>query len=631
MSQDIPVRTLLLTVFDSIIEVFLLCLAGYVLSRAGVTDKATQRKLNVINVSLFTPALLFSKVAYSLTPSKLKEMWIIPLGFVVVTGLSAAVAWTLSKIFKLSRSQTSFAICAAMFQNSNSLPIALIQSLVIEVPGLKWGKDDTKDSMLGRALTYLVLYSTLGMMLRWSWGVKLLSRADDDEVPLDGAVAEAGGAGVGQGAGQVVQSPDALGNGGEASPFFPPEDQAHPDSHALSQSPTSTTHGLTHPQPRGSSFGVAPTTIREPSPSPPPSPQPNLPFTAPGSAHSMHPAARRISVDPAVSAISSSGASPRSPRSISLDRGEPGAGGRMTRRDSAMSHMSHMSHRKQRAPSRTDSGREFWGLPDPPKESRIELIEEDSSDEEAEEEWGNLSQPLLRRRTAPTTRWQTFLATVKPKAKAWGKSVNAFMTVPMYAALLSIFIAMVPPIQREMAKVKPLEQAIKSAGQCSIPVTLVVLGAFFYAPPEPTPTSIELPTSTSTSPTRPTGNYFERKLRALAPGSALSGAKPYPRENRTVFVAVISRMVIVPLLMMPVLAVIAKWDLFEAAADPVFVLSAVLLVSSPPALTLAQITQAASGDAFERLISKTISWSYAVLTPPLTLVYVVIGLVFGKM
>lgn len=41
------------------------------------------------------------------------------------------------------------------------------------------------------------------------------------------------------------------------------------------------------------------------------------------------------------------------------------------------------------------------------------------------------------------------------------------MTVPMYAALLSIFIAMIQPLQREMAKFKPLEQAIKGAGQCS--------------------------------------------------------------------------------------------------------------------------------------------------------------------
>lgn len=237
------------------------------------------------------------------------------------------------------------------------------------------------------------------------------------------------------------------------------------------------------------------------------------------------------------------------------------------------------------------------------------------------------------------------------------------MTVPMYAALLSIFIAMVQPLQREMAKFKPLEQAIKGAGQCSskhhhlilfsasynlivvytVPVTLVVLGAFFYSPPPAHPPFSGL--HLGDTPARPS-NFFERKFRLIA-GSHPSDHKAYPRENRTVFVAVISRMIIVPMLMMPLLALMAKYDFFKAAADPVFVLCAVLLVSSvsstsdhkfasglcsddcegmilltaklavqPPALTLAQITQAASGDAFERLISKTISWSYAVLTPP---------------
>jgi hypothetical protein len=39
-------------------------------------------------------------------------------------------------------------------------------------------------------------------------------------------------------------------------------------------------------------------------------------------------------------------------------------------------------------------------------------------------------------------------------------------------------------------------------------------------------------------------------------------------------------MIIVPLLMLPFLAAIAKYDIFEAAEDPVFILSAVLLVSS---------------------------------------------------
>lgn len=44
-----------------------------------------------------------------------------------------------------------------------------------------------------------------------------------------------------------------------------------------------------------------------------------------------------------------------------------------------------------------------------------------------------------------------------------------------------------------------------------------------------------------------------------------------------------------------------------------------------------QITQAASGDAFERLISRTIFWSYCVITPPSTILIVVVGLLLSKL
>lgn len=57
-------------------------------------------------------------------------------------------------------------MAAAMFMNSNALPIALMQSLVVSVPDLAWGSDDNKNAMLGRALTYLTMYSTLGMVVR---------------------------------------------------------------------------------------------------------------------------------------------------------------------------------------------------------------------------------------------------------------------------------------------------------------------------------------------------------------------------------------------------------------------------------------------------------------------------------
>jgi len=59
----------------------------------------------------------------------------------------------------------NFAMAAAMFMNSNSLPIALMQSLVATVPDLRWDSNDNRDAMVGRALTYLVMHSTLGMVV----------------------------------------------------------------------------------------------------------------------------------------------------------------------------------------------------------------------------------------------------------------------------------------------------------------------------------------------------------------------------------------------------------------------------------------------------------------------------------
>lgn len=117
---------------------------------------------------------------------------------------------------------------------------------------------------------------------------------------------------------------------------------------------------------------------------------------------------------------------------------------------------------------------------------------------------------------------------------------------------------------------------------------MVVLGAFFYAPP-PHHAHAQASNETATTPkaqhVESQGNFFERKFRSFRQAKAES-SKAYPGENKAVFVAVVSRMFIVPLLMLPFLAAIAKWDLFEAAEDPVFILAAVLLVSSVCALML---------------------------------------------
>jgi predicted permease len=73
-------------------------------------------------------------------------------------------------------------MAAATFMNSNSLPVALLQSLAATVPGLKWGDDDTKDAMIGRALTYLLLCSTIGQFVRTFPSCSLSYHSIDDSL-----------------------------------------------------------------------------------------------------------------------------------------------------------------------------------------------------------------------------------------------------------------------------------------------------------------------------------------------------------------------------------------------------------------------------------------------------------------
>jgi hypothetical protein len=89
-----------------------------------LTDSSVHsQQLNIINVNFFTPCLLFSKVAFFLSPGppqsscidltvcspffpeKLRELWIIPIFFLLVTGVSLGVAWLLGNLFRLKPSQ----------------------------------------------------------------------------------------------------------------------------------------------------------------------------------------------------------------------------------------------------------------------------------------------------------------------------------------------------------------------------------------------------------------------------------------------------------------------------------------------------------------------------------------------
>jgi hypothetical protein len=151
------------------------------------------------------------------------------------------------------------------------------------------------------------------------------------------------------------------------------------------------------------------------------------------------------------------------------------------------------------------------------------------------------------------------------------------MTVPLWAALLSLFVACVPPLQATLVEVEPLvscvtiftselcrrthllpqnHSALKSAGSCSVPVTLITLGAYFFSPVIPSPTAILPPKSFL--------SRFNLFAKLESPADLEERREEAERvrerqkkehvvgETRTIVVAVISRMIIVPLILLPV-------------------------------------------------------------------------------
>ncbi|KWU41790.1 auxin efflux carrier [Rhodotorula sp. JG-1b] len=511
--QANPLPTLIGVVVQSIVEVAILCAVGWYLARRGIVDAKAKKTLNKINTSLFTPCLLFNKVAFSLTPDKLAELYIIPIGFVLVSCFSAAVAYSLGKATGLKKGQRNFAIACATFQNSNSLPIALLQSLIGEKLPLAWGPHDTKDGMLGRGLSYLVLFSSLGIIVRWSIGVRLLSSAE--AVTEDGAIP--GGDDL-EGAAAVAASSSS------------------------SQRQTSTGNA-------NANDNASETTLRP-------------------------------------LGIATAGA-----REDDQDERE---------QDGFVYSSSSLGDRTTDADDHDDDD-------DDDDESSSSVASDDA------EEWG-YRRGFGRRPNGffsgpRATRFKRFPSRAWKRVKRIGRMVGEFMTVPLWAAVLSLAVACIPPVQHTLNKAEPLKAAIRSAGSCSVPITLVTLGAYFYAPSAAAAADTVTGADADPNPIDPDSD----QSREAAISTAEQKRRATRNENLTIFVAVISRMVVVPAVLIPLFAYYAKMTI-NVADDPIFVVVACLLIGSPTAITLAQITSSAAGPTFERLISRTLFVSYAFLT-----------------
>ncbi|KAL3235050.1 putative transporter [Nakaseomyces bracarensis] len=165
-------------VFESVVQVVIIALAGFWSAWSGLLPKKAQKAISQLNVDLFTPALIFSKLAKSLSMAKILEIAIIPLFFGLTTLICFISGRITSRALRLDRDETNFVVANSIFGNSNSLPVSLTLSLAYTLPNLTWDQipNDNRDNVASRGILYLLIFQQFGQMLRWSWGYNTLMK-----------------------------------------------------------------------------------------------------------------------------------------------------------------------------------------------------------------------------------------------------------------------------------------------------------------------------------------------------------------------------------------------------------------------------------------------------------------------
>jgi hypothetical protein len=128
-------------------------------------------------VLVFTPALLFTNVAASLSAEVVLSWWPIPVfaAMYVVMGLTLALVVT-ATLGGLPQAQRRWVMVALAFRNTTSIPLALVAQLALTLSILLIDPSDTPAQAAQRGEAYILFYTALISTVRWSLGERLMRR-----------------------------------------------------------------------------------------------------------------------------------------------------------------------------------------------------------------------------------------------------------------------------------------------------------------------------------------------------------------------------------------------------------------------------------------------------------------------
>ncbi|KAJ2380719.1 hypothetical protein GGI05_006215, partial [Coemansia sp. RSA 2603] len=140
-------------------------------------NRSELKSLARLNISVLTPALLFSQITKSLDRNTLAELWFVPVMYILLGFIGLEWARFGGRFLRLPDGFKRLCMLAVYFSNVNSILIPIIKGISSSPDSrfLLRDADDTPDKMAGRAISYGMIIGIMNNLLRWSIGVAILS------------------------------------------------------------------------------------------------------------------------------------------------------------------------------------------------------------------------------------------------------------------------------------------------------------------------------------------------------------------------------------------------------------------------------------------------------------------------
>ncbi|KAJ1956497.1 hypothetical protein EC988_001319 [Linderina pennispora] len=160
-------------------KVFVIGSTGYMLG----LKKPELKTLAKLNITLLTPALMFSKISKSLDRETLFLLWLVPVIYGVLGFVGYLWVQYTGRVLRLPNGFRRLCGIAVFFSNVNTIMIPIVQTIAASPTAryLLRDENDTAEAMANRCIAYGMLIGIANNLLRWSVGVALMEPDKGDE------------------------------------------------------------------------------------------------------------------------------------------------------------------------------------------------------------------------------------------------------------------------------------------------------------------------------------------------------------------------------------------------------------------------------------------------------------------